>query len=161
MFSKPNASEFDFHAIYDALIVDPLRFLGQHGFAFDVGREVLKPPGHSHASPDDDTFKYFRPDVSGQHEHLLMFKGEEKKGGAMEIPEKELVSKMQHPDEKLRTGRWSSVYFGQLPYVFCYAAAGRQVRCYAITCDLTLHPLTATLDISLFADALKVYSASP
>jgi len=79
---------------------------------------------------------------------ILVFKGEEKENEQdLNKAKIELVSKC---------GTMSDIFFGQIPYVFCFAAAGTIVQLFAIDRNQKILPLSEANDIGYIGNRLRI-----
>jgi len=126
----------------DSLIKNPLIFLSQK---FETSLRF----GRNIADGTNSTISVNGPNfLVWNSKSILVFKGEEKENEEdLNKAKKELVSKC---------GTMSEMFFGQIPYVFCYAAAGTIVYFFAIDRNQNLLPLSDAFDIGYIGNRLRV-----
>ena len=110
----------------DSLVKNPLSYLSTFlKKPFDFGRNVSDKLGKNSTM----SINKKRPDfLVWNSKSILVFRGEEKEAkNAMHEAKDDLVTKC---------GSMSKIFFGQIPYVFCYAAAGNNVQFFVINDDL-------------------------
>lgn len=118
----------------DYLVKNPLSYLSTFlKKPFDFGRNVSDKLGKNSTM----SINKKRPDfLVWNSKSILVFRGEEKEAkNVMHEAKDDLVSKC---------GSMSEIFFGQIPYVFCYAAAGNNVQFFVINREKQLIPLHST-----------------
>ena len=129
VFISSDQNEDCFHAVWDTIIRETLAVLAG-GPSLEFQRNSTDVHVSGTIAPRS------RPDFLCWMDQALVLRGEEKRNGNM--------LSIAYDELRTKFGKWSPLFYGELPFVFAYATGGCIIQ-YACPFSLSLHPLMPPL----------------